>query len=83
MPMMTAMVIRQIPRRRVLLVTLGLLAAAVLLLRALMPALLQLQVEIGWMDEAALAPLRDIAEPPRLGRTGQVVGCIRVAARDH
>lgn len=37
--MMTAMVIRQIPRRRVLLVTLGLLAAAVVLLWALMPGL--------------------------------------------
>jgi L-asparaginase II len=48
--------------------------------RALMPALLRLQVELGWMREEELTPLIDVLEPPRLGRSGQVVGRLRVAS---
>jgi L-asparaginase II len=47
--------------------------------RALLPALLRLQVDLGWMDAANLAELADIAAPFRYGRSGQVVGQLRVA----
>ncbi len=47
--------------------------------RALMPALLFIARELGWLSTAAESALADLADPILLGRVGQVIGRLRVA----
>jgi L-asparaginase II len=48
--------------------------------RALMPALVRLQSAVGWLTPEQSARLADVAAPVRRGRSGQVVGEVRVAS---
>lgn len=48
--------------------------------RALMPALVRLQSSVGWLTPEQCARLEDVAAPVRRGRSGQIVGMLRVAS---
>jgi L-asparaginase II len=48
--------------------------------RALMPASLPLQADLGWLPPAVLVLLSDIVEPRLVGLRGRIVGRLRLAA---